>query len=362
MQKLKVVWRTQTHDLVGNAFGYGWMNKALKIWTEDLIEHDESADITLSLIPADHYEPVKDRFNVLFTMWEFLDLPLSYISALSKADLIIVPSRFCKEIFRRYTTTPIEVCWLGVNPEDFQYHKRSIPMMNYGDKFRFLWCGAPNPRKGYQHVLASVKIFEHTPNVEIYLKTTAQKIEWEKIEAKKDEYMNDPTLKETYENMLKHKGKDHEFKEVYGKNKNVIFDSRKLPFNELIDLYNSAHCFLLPNFGEGWGLTLCEAMATGCPCIATGATGEADFFNEQVGYPIKTYLKEAKLQNYTLDTKGYAPDIDHFLNLMFHVIRNYPEALRKGRKASDRIRTKFTWKQSGKRLTEILNKYARVTV
>jgi glycosyltransferase involved in cell wall biosynthesis len=39
------------------------------------------------------------------------------------------------------------------------------------------------------------------------------------------------------------------------------------------------------------------------------------------------------------------------------IIKNYPLALQKGKRASERILSKFTWDISAKRLAEIIGRY-----
>lgn len=359
---MKVHWTMKPHDLVGNALGYNVHNSNMLKYAAKYLDIDESAEIALTITPADQFVPVPGKFNILFTMWEFLDLPQSYITGINKADLIIVPCRFCKDVFSRYTKKPIEVCWEGVEPSLFKYHERKI-----NSPFRFLWVGAPNPRKGYPLVLEVLKVFQNHPEIEIYIKTTAPQLDWKKTFSniwKKRKHIFDGEFRGRVWHFLQSIPRPGMHKMLFrtGKHKNIIWDSRKLPLEDLISLYHSAHCFILPSFGEGWGLTLCEAMATGAPCVASAHTGSADFFDEQVGYPISFEIKEQEMRNYDVIARGYVPDTHDFLRKMIQVVKNYPEALRRGKRASERIHSTFTWDKSAKRLAEIIRKYAPVEV
>jgi glycosyltransferase involved in cell wall biosynthesis len=52
---------------------------------------------------------------------------------------------------------------------------------------------------------------------------------------------------------------------------------RFFPFEKnILDVYNSAHCFLLPSRGEGLSNSLLEAMAMGLPVVATSVSGTPD--------------------------------------------------------------------------------------
>lgn len=359
MEKIKVFWRNEEGTSVGNALGYSTHNKFMRKYGEKYFEYDESSPIALAITPADHFRPIPGKFNILFSMWEFLDLPDSYIKGINQADAVIVPSSFCKDLFKRYTDNPVDVCWEGVEAKNYPYHERRKSM-----PFRFLWLGAPNPRKGYPLILEAIKVFENTPEVEIYIKTTVQRMNWletiqnawrkRKLIFRKDSQEQKSFLRRL--RSIPRPGLADKFKRM-GKNKNIIWDTRHLSFEGLIDLYNSAHCFLLPTFGEGWGLTLCEALATGCPSIATNITGVSDYYNNDIGYSLSYEIKKQELANYDLITKGYVPDTRDLIQKMLYVIGNYNEALKKGKRASERIRNKFTWEQSAKRLYEIIGGY-----
>ena len=355
--KPRILWGTPERDAVGNGLGYSFHNRMMIKHTMPHIINDSESNIVLQIVSGDKFEPVKGRINVLFTMWEFIDVPPSYQKALAKADYVIVPSSFCKEIFAPYCkNTPI-VCWEGVDPNQYKFVKRER-----GSKFRFLWVGAPNPRKGYQSILNVIQIADKYPNIEFYLKTTTKKI----------------SLVDTIKQTIKHWGQIKDVKGgmeglvriikripspfntekifTYGVHKNIFVDTRKLPLQDLIDLYGKASAFLFPSLGEGWGLTLTEAMATGLPCISTDKTGCADYFDKSVGYVIKTDVGSlGALPNYGLDDcRAYIPDTQNFFDQMMRVVTHYGEALKKGRQASYRMRTKFTWERSGLRLAQIL--------
>lgn len=369
-EKIKIHWVTSEYEGVANAFGYAFHNRMMRKHAAPYIEFDDKSNIALQIIPADLFRPIPGKLNILFSMWEFLDVPNKYIRAFDKADVIIVPSAFCKEIFRPHTDKPILTCWEGIDPNIYKFHPRHKPIS--GEKFRFLWIGAPNPRKGYPFILEAVKIFEKTPNVEMYIKTTVPKRSWkgslQTIWKHRDEILfaegeKGKRARRAAGSILRRLSMVRPYYDgevmVTGTYKNIFYDTRKLPIEDLVSLYNSAHCFLLPTLGEGWGLTLCEAMATGCPAIATPVTGCTEYFDETVGYPIQYSIFEQDLAiNYGLKARGYVPDTRDFVQQIINVMQNYDAALKKGRKASDKIRSKFTWERSGQRLAEIIREVA----
>jgi hypothetical protein len=120
MEKLKVDWITPPHDIVGNALGYNSHNSAMRKYSEPLIEIDSTSDVCLQICPGDNYKRVEGKINVLFTMWEAHEIPTEYVLALNQADFIIVPCRFCRDLFRKYTNKPIYICGEAVDPDVYQ--------------------------------------------------------------------------------------------------------------------------------------------------------------------------------------------------------------------------------------------------
>lgn len=73
---------------------------------------------------------------------------------------------------------------------------------------------------------------------------------------------------------------------------NILLMDRTLTDPELADLMNHAFAYASPHRSEGLGLTIIEAMLSGCPVIATPYGGAADFVIDGVARPLAYSLAE----------------------------------------------------------------------
>ncbi|MCP9627211.1 glycosyltransferase family 4 protein [Rhodopseudomonas palustris] len=76
---------------------------------------------------------------------------------------------------------------------------------------------------------------------------------------------------------------------------NILLMDRTLSDQELADLLRHAFAYVSPHRSEGLGLTIIEAMLSGCPVIATPYGGAADFVVDGVARPLAYRLTEIEV-------------------------------------------------------------------
>lgn len=308
---------------IGNSYGYSHMTKRLceGLAAAPSIRADHNAQLALHFCEPGRFEPIDGRHNVLFSMWESRVLDDVRAWNIKKADALIVPSQFSREVltpYLRHKEIPVRVVPLGVDLDECPYVERECRPDGTGPvPFMWLWVGAPNARKGFDVIGDTWNAaFVNDKRMLLYMKTSGAE---------------------------KHGVIEQE---------NVIFDYRSLSRRDIVRLYHAAHGFVFPTAGEGWGLTLQEAMATGLPCITTRYSGVLEFSNpDTVLYANHRMLDVATSEDKMVET-AYAEPRSVAL-CMQQVMTKYRAALRMGKKASRDMR-RFTWELSGLKLADAI--------
>lgn len=332
---MKLQW-TANWNMKGNGYGYSTHQRMLRAALEAQgVQMSDDADVAVHIVVPTGFMPIYKKFNVLYTMYEGETLPADWVPPLRLADLVVVPCTHNVRVFERYTDAPVVVCWEGVDVERFTFHERKAP--REPDPFIFLWVGASNPRKGYEHVALAWSIF-----MKKYPKEWARcKLIMKTTQVTKDERL------------------------VRFAAHHVDVDTRDYSTENLVGLYHYANAFLFPTMGEGFGLTLAEAMATGLPCVFTPWSGPNDFISDAEGYSLRFKMKDTGTirvlddgtrENYHTTT-SVSVDCEHLAQRMAQVFAGYGAALDKGRRAAARIRRDITWEKSARSFIEIIQRY-----
>lgn len=245
----------------------------------------------------------------IFTMWEATRLPEGFLENLHHFDTVFVPSQQNLELFSAHHPN-VKLVMLGVDPEDWHYVKRQEPT----NEFRFL-VGGSGPRKGVD--------LAHRAFLTLW--------------SKEGSWGDGP---KPYLILKSPKGD-----EFYGPRIQGI--PGRLSDKEEINLYASAHCYLQPSRGEGFGLQPLQAIAQGLPTILTDAHGHASFAH--LGYGIGSELVKANyFTGYGDAGEWWEPDFDDLVERMRWVYDNYAEACKKARDSAQVVAANWTWDRTAK--------------
>ena len=302
-------------NLIGNFYGYSIAYNRIIERLEALgVENDPEAPIEFSFCAPSIYRKTPGKTSVLFSMFESKDIYAEAVPRIREADVLVVPAPFCRDIFAQFTTKPILIIPLGGEMlpvrDDLPSHSISPE-----HPFRFLYLGAFNPRKGWVALATAwQKYFAQDPELELYVKTTHQDVQKQRIFD-------------------------------IG---NAKVDGRNVSREELVSIYHSAHCFVLPTLGEGWGQSILEAMSAGIPVITTEWSGHLQFANRGnctfVPHSLHRSGGDEGVVSSAIDGKFEWAMVrpSDLAQTMMEVMADYQGALRKAERAEREIR-RYTW-------------------
>jgi glycosyltransferase involved in cell wall biosynthesis len=339
-------------DIAG-AYGYSTLiNRIYDGLIDNRVIFDRDSPVAFHVDPAARFDPVLGKFNILFTMFEAPTIPEQVLGSISAADMVIVPCEWNVPMHKQYVRpeTPVVICNLGIDPRMYKPERRSWPARP-GHSFQWLWVGAPNTRKGFDVIQDTWRYFRwnERDDCHLYIKTTGANL--------------DTRYKSVQEGFEPGPERDVYICET----RRIILDFRDLPTEKLAEVYHDSQGFLFPTGGEGWGLTLHEAMATGLPAIATNYGGHLDFIQDCDSVdllPWTEYMCDVmtggKLSHgktwkgIKISTALVSPaDLTVAMEKM---MKNYRRVAIEARRDADKVRN-FTWDQMGRNLTELLRQY-----
>jgi len=198
-----------------------------------------------------------------YTVTEFDLPPPEWWIPISKADVLLTQSKFCKNIFGKIPGIDKDKIHVVNFPIDETMNPTGEVVL-YDKQYDFLfgscfeWVARKKPELMWEAFINEFPIEEY-PNVGFINKMSPY-----------------PALRN--------------WKHLY--NKYTYKDSRihlfKEHLNDIGAFYRSLNCYCSPSAGEGWGATMSEAMLCGVPVIGSRHSGNLDFMNDKNSYLVET--------------------------------------------------------------------------
>ncbi len=253
----------------------------------EVLERQQSRALANPFVLVQHYvadgfvEAPTAAYNVGRTMFETDSLPPNWVAKCNRMDELWVPSSFNVETFRRAgVRVPMHVVPGGIDTDLFSpdVAPREIPGLR-GTVYLsvFEW----RARKAWDVLLrAWANAFSASDDVTLVLRTHAKR-----IHANLDLPADAPALQ--IERRI-----DAFLRQECGRSlanvAPIVVLTEDLPADAMPSLYRSAHAFVSPTRGEGWGRPFMEAMSTGVPVIATRWSAHLDYMNDENSLLIET--------------------------------------------------------------------------
>lgn len=274
--------------------------------------------------PKDTWENSPFAKNIAIIPFETTVIPRSWIKKINNFDALFVPCQQNKDAFESSgVKVPIEIIHWGFDPNLFYELERPERKI-----FTFGTMGALSHRKGTDVLIDAFReaFPPHLKDVRLICKTS---------------YSHYPYMV---------------------KDPRIIVQMTPVHHQELMDnFFKEIDCYVSPTRGEGWGMTITEAMATGVPAIVTDWSGPKEFMSEDDGYLLDYTMEKAKNFTKTIYKEECGewanPSKEHLKELMLHCYNNREEVKEKGKKAAKRMKDEFTWDNKVKMFHAALDKY-----
>lgn len=271
--------------------------------------------------PGDRFHKNSGRYRIGFTMLEVDRLPPSWVEQANQMDEIWTPTSWGAEIFQHSgIQRPIFVQPLGVDADRFV---PATPRTRLRDHTIFLSVFEWDVRKGWEILLRAYRAaFRPDDPVLLLLKIDCRT----------------PAANPLREIARLLPAPSPAAGLIY---------NQTLSTAQLVELYQSSDCFVLPTHGEGWGMPILEAMACGLPAIATDWSAPTTFLDPSHSYPLPIRgLVPAESDNpYCQGANWAQPDETALVDLLRHVANNPDERQQKGQQAYQAAR-QWSWERS----------------
>lgn len=239
---------------------------------------------------------LEKKYVISYCVWEASMLPATYISSLSRVQEVWTCSSYCQSVISQYhgnvhCVPHVVKRDLSCSEEDIEKMKRLVQYQ--ADDFLFLnILGTADKRKNVGDLVKAFDLVaSQMPCARLILKAPVNTI-----------LPVSSTGRVSY---------------VHG----------YLSDKEINALYRICHAYISTHHGEGWGLTLSDAMLMGKPALATRYSGNLQFMSEKNSFLIECEERAIAPEDcfgwFSSDMKWAYPNIDDIASKLTFVYSNY---------------------------------------
>ncbi|HEY3312579.1 MAG TPA: glycosyltransferase family 4 protein [Anaerolineales bacterium] len=248
------------------------------------------------------------KLDSFYTLLMKLQAPVSFwleVENLKLATTVSAVSPRVAEALKKYPHSPhlIPIVWNGVDTEIFYPGQKNTNKNGF-----ILSVGRLGPGKGLEDLIDSMPSIS-AMNKDIKLIITG-----------------DGPVRAALEQRVK----------AYHLNDRVHFEGHVSDRDRLVDLYQKASLFVLPSHHEGLPTVILEAMACGCPVIATNVGG------------VPNVIEDGK--NGIIIPPG---DPNHLAGAVQALLGDPEKLTEMGMQARLSVEERFSWNQTGSRFVEL---------
>jgi glycosyltransferase involved in cell wall biosynthesis len=262
--------------------------------------------------------------------WEFGPIPRDWREAIAASvDEVWVPSRHVRDGYAACGVDParVQVVPNGIDPARFHPGLAPLELPGAPGGYRFLFLGGLLWRKGVDLLLEAYRLaFTARDDVTLVVKDFGRAGPYRPQEA---------------EERVRAMAADPA-------GPRVAFLRDRLADADLPRLYASCDCLVHPYRGEGYGLTVAEAMACGRPAIVPAGGATADFCDEETALLVPSRpltLDRTRVGDHELTGPVSVIEVGviDLARRMREAYEHREAAAATGRRAAERMRTRHTW-------------------
>jgi glycosyltransferase involved in cell wall biosynthesis len=235
--------------------------------SNDIINYDKNIkyDIEFVIGPPSNYVS-KAKYKIIYFYWETDRLPDQWVQQIHGYNEIWAPCKLVEDVCLKsgYNKEIKIIPTPCLIDDSFKSLKLKNSISNYflnPEYYKFYSIFQWQPRKGYLELLtAYFEEFQYNDEVVLVIKTNLIS------------QMKEKEIIDTIKNIKKEKNS----------NAKVFLITDYLSNIDLFSLHKYGDCFVLPHYGEGWGMPIHEAAHLGNPIITTKYGGVTEFLNNNV--------------------------------------------------------------------------------